>query len=186
MRSENKAVLFLCSFFVMVFGVAFTWYRHYPMLVIAGEDSVGTWMSGALLVISGTISMSIAMRQEKSFWFVVAFFFFLLACDERFMFHEQLKEKIIFSSGSGVSRWLAELPVLIGAGGGAIMTYFLWLRFKGKSRILLILAMLFGSASVVIDVLSSGVFWEECFKLLGELIMCCTLLLNAADPPEVR
>ena len=181
-KSEKTAVILLCSFFIIVFAVAFIWYRHYPMLVIAGEDSVGTWMSGVLLVMSGTISMLIGVREGKVFWFVASSFFLLLACDERFMFHEQLKEKIIFSYADnlGASRWIAESPVLVGACVGAIMTYFLWLHLNNKSKFLLALAMLFGSASVVIDVMSSGVFWEECFKLSGELAICCALVLKAS------
>jgi hypothetical protein len=176
-KTGNAAVLLLCSFFIVVFAVAFVWYRHYPMLVIAGEDSVGTWMSGVLLIVSATISLLIGMREGKVFWFAVTSFFFLLACDERFMFHEQLKEKIIFSFASN-STWLIESPVLVGACVGAIMTYLLWLHLNAKSRFLLVLAMLFGSASVIIDVLSSGVFWEECFKLTGELAMSCALLFR--------
>lgn len=185
-RADNWAVVFLCSFFVIVFAVAFTWFRHYPMLVIAGENSVGTWMSGVLLVISGTISLLIGMRQEKIFWFVTASFFLLLACDERFMFHEQLKEKIIFSlsTNTRVSPLIAELPVLAGACLGAIMTYLLWRHFNIKSRLLLMLAMLLGSASVIIDVLSTGVFWEECLKLTGELAICCSMILNVNTQKE--
>ncbi|HEV8512654.1 MAG TPA: hypothetical protein VGQ59_05240, partial [Cyclobacteriaceae bacterium] len=158
-KAESIAVLFLCIFFVIVFAVAFIWYRHYPMLVIAGEESVATWMSGVLLVVSGTISILIGVHRKKIFWFAIASFFLLLACDERFMFHEQLKEKIIFSrsTNSGISHWVTELPVLFGACVGAMVTYLLWLHLPVKSRLLLILAALLGSASVIIDVLSLGV-----------------------------
>ena len=177
---QNKAVLLLCSFFVVVFAVAFAWHRHYPMSVIAGEDSVGTWMSGVLLVVCAAVSISIGVKENKILWLAFAFFFFVLACDERFMFHEQLKEKIIFAFGSttGLPRWVAELPVLVGAIVGVFMSYLLWQLLTGISKFLLVLATVFGAASVIIDVMSSGVLWEECFKLTGELAMTCSLLLK--------
>ena len=179
-RTQDKAALLLCSFFIVVFVVAFAQNRHYPMLVIAGEDSVGTWMSGVLLIVCATTSISIGIRQSKAVWFLLALFFLILACDERFMFHEQLKEKIVFFFGStrGVSRWVAELPVLIGAVIGVFVSHFLWQLLTGKSRLLLVLAAVFGTASVIIDVLSSGVLFEECFKLAGELAIACGLLFK--------
>jgi hypothetical protein len=179
-RNQGKAALLLCGFFAVVLAIALASHRHYPVLAIAGEDSVGTWMSGVLLVVCASISISIGIRQDKVLWLLLALFFFLLACDERFMFHEQLKEKIIFHFGStiGLSRWVAELPVLVGAAFGVFVTYLLWQFLNVKSRILLLLAALLGGASVIIDVMSSGVFWEECFKLTGELAMACSLLFK--------
>jgi len=49
---------------------------------------------------------------------------------------------------------------------------------QSKSRILLISVTVLGTASVVIDVLTAGVFWEECFKLFAELLLVCALIMN--------
>jgi len=181
MRSRGayyKAAGALVVFFVLVFSVAIALNPHYPMLVIAGESSVGTWLSGVLLIISATVSLITGMRKGWLPWFLVAAFFSVLALDERFMFHERLKEKIIFSyhHGTVVSRWVYELPVIAGACAGAAIAFLLWRYLHGASRVLLLCAAFLGSASVAIDVLGAGVLWEECFKLLAELLIACVLL----------
>ncbi len=177
--SPFVAVALLIAFFVLVFVIAFFSNSHYPLQVIAGESSVGTWMSGVLLVISFTISLILGMCQGRFQWFLIAAFFVVLALDERFMFHEQLKERIIFSFNT-TTRLIYELPVIAGACAGAFITYLLWNNLKGISRILLLFAALLGIASVTIDVLAGGVFWEESFKLLAELLVACALL-NKVD-----
>jgi hypothetical protein len=175
--SYYKATAFLLAFFILVFAIAFTFNRHYPALVIAGESSVGTWMSGVLLIISATISLILGMRHGWRPWFVLAAFFFVLALDERFMFHERLKEWIIFSSHTNqTSRWVYELPAIAGALVGVYIAIVLWKYLEGVSRVLLIFAAILGTASVTIDVFAAGVLWEECFKLLGELSITCALL----------
>jgi len=160
-----------------VFALAFN--PHFPQLVIVGESSVGTWMSGVLLVISASASLIIGMRRGDNFWFYMTVFFLVLALDERFMFHEHLKERLIFM---GVHwRFIYELPVMIGAGIGAFVAYRLNARLKGASRLLLYSAVGLGTTSIVIDILSAGVLWEECAKLLAELVMACAVLKKVTE-----
>src|SRR5882672_10544044 len=178
-RSTSKAVGLLCVFFVVVFLVALAFNSNYPVLIMAGESSVATWMSGVLLVVSATASMIISMRRGWLPWLFISAFFFVLALDERFMFHERMKEHIIFNFTHNVvrSRLLNELPVMIAARAGAFVTFILWRHLQhGRNRILLFCATVLGTASVTVDVLAAGVLWEECFKLLAELSMACALL----------
>ena len=178
-RSASKAVGLLCVFFILVFLVALTFNSNYPVLILAGESSVGTWMSGVLLVVSATASMIISMRRGWLPWFFIAAFFFMLALDERFMFHERMKEHIIFNITHNVSRsrLLNELPVIVAACVGVVVAFILWRNLlHGRNRILLFCAAILGTASVTVDVLAAGVLWEECFKLLAELSIACALL----------
>lgn len=174
-NSRYKTIGVLCTFFVIVFAVSFAYNSNYPVLVIAGEFSVGTWMSGVLLIVSASVSLIIALRKDWFLWFSVAVFFFVLALDERFMFHERLKEYIIFSFHT-TTFWIYELPVIVGACIGGIVAYLLWRNLIGMNRILLLCAVVLGTASVAFDVFTASVFLEECFKLLAELIIACSLL----------
>jgi hypothetical protein len=179
--SYYKGAAILCAFFFLVLAVPIALNPHFPLLVIAGETSIGTWLSGALLMMCATSSLIIGMRKGWLPWFFITVFFILLALDERFMFHEQLKEKIIFSLPSAqVSFLIYELPVLAGALVGALFAYILWDRLY-ESRALIVFATVLGIASVGIDVLGAGVMWEECSKLLAELLITFALLKKVAQ-----
>lgn len=173
-----KVLTLLVSFFILVFTGAFAFNRQFPQLVITGEASVGTWMSGALLIMSATLCLILVMRAKAFPWLLLATFFFILALDERFMFHEQLKTQLIFSYGLG-SRWMYELPVILGAIVGIFAAGLLWLQLDGTGRALLASAVVLGSISVLLDILASGVLWEECCKLIAELLVTCALLRKA-------
>jgi hypothetical protein len=177
MRAWQQAAAVLCLFFISVFAIAFIFHPHYPLLVIAGESSVGTWMSGVLLISCAMVSLIIGMKIGWWPWRPTTVFFFLLALDERFMFHEQVKERLVFSYHSifGSSHLFYELPVMIGASLGVLMTYLLWQHLR-DSRLLLLSAALLGALSVVFDITSAGVVLEECFKLLGELMLVVALV----------
>jgi hypothetical protein len=175
--TPRTAIVILCSFFVVVFSVALSLNPYFPVLVFAGEDSVGTWMSGAILIFIAALCLFISMTRHGYPWILLSLFFLLLALDERFMYHERIKEWIIFSSGT-TSRWVYELPVILGAGIGIFAAFLLWQNVSGKSRGLLVAAVIFGLASVVIDVLAAGILWEECFKLFAELLLACALLIR--------
>jgi hypothetical protein len=180
--SAGTAILFLCTFFASVLAVSFMYNRHYPVTVLGGEDSVGTWMSGVLLTFMATLCLFISMKQRWYPWIFFTIFFLLLALDERFMFHERIKERIIFSSHSfTLSRWIYELPVLVGACLGGCLALLMYRHLPLKGRVLLAVVVLSGTVSVAIDVMAKGVFWEECFKLLAELLMACVLLLTVED-----
>jgi hypothetical protein len=168
----------VCGFSVLVLLIAFICNPQYPIRVISGEASVGTWLSGALLVTAAVLSMVAGMRSGGYPWFIFTVFFAILALDERFMFHEHLKERIVFSFTAIPAswHWVYELPVLLGAGIGALVAALLWRQFTRSGRILLMCAAVLGSASVAIDVLSLGVFWEDSLKLVAELALTCALL----------
>ena len=153
-RPARKAVGLLCVFFVLVFLVALAFDPHYPVLILVGESSVGTWMSGVLLVVSATASLIIGMRRAWLPWFFISAFFFVLALDERFMFHERMKEHIIFNITHNVSRsrLLNELPVIVAACAGVFVAFMLWRHLRHrKNRILLFCAAILGTASVTVD-----------------------------------
>ena len=178
MRTSTGAVAALIATFVLVLLSAYLARPHYPMLVIGGELSVGTWMSGVLLIMSATLCLVIGMRHGFYPWLLFFIFFVLLAVDERFMFHETIKQHIIFSYGQGKvpARWIYELPAIIGAVFGVFMAVLFWRRLRAASRPFVILVAIMGAASVAIDVLAAGLFWEESFKLFAELTMTCILL----------
>ncbi|HEY0652011.1 MAG TPA: hypothetical protein VGD65_02745 [Chryseosolibacter sp.] len=173
--SSGYAIGVLVSLFVLVLVGALSFNSHFPVLVFAGENSVGTWMSGVLLIFCAAICLSISMTKRWYPWLPLTLFFFLLAFDERFMIHERIKEWILFSSVRP-SRWLYELPVVIGAVIGGIVALIVWRHTRGGSRLLLLAAVVCGLASVAIDILAAGVLLEECFKLLAELLVASLLL----------
>lgn len=174
--SARTSIIILCSFVVGVFAIALSQNTFFPVLVFAGEDSVGTWMSGALLIFSASMCLFISMSERWYPWIVLSGFFLLLALDEKFMFHERVKEWIIFSGTT--SRWVYELPVILGAGIGMCAALVLWQHTRWKSHVLLVGTVVFGLASVVIDVLAAGILWEECFKLFAELLLASALLIR--------
>jgi hypothetical protein len=102
------------------------------------------------------------------------------------MYHEKLKEWILFSSPES-SRWFYELPVVLGAVMGAIVAFVMWQNSPNTmSRILVVVAVAFGCASVAIDVFAAGVLWEECCKLAGEMLVASALIVTVAPPVKVN
>ena len=181
-KGYAKGMAIVLAFFILVILVALYFNPHFPQLVFAGEGSVATWMSGALLMISATLCLVSFMRRNNVDWFIITVFFFILALDERFMFHEQLKTKIIFVlHPARHSRWIYEMPVIAGAITGAFISWRLWRQLEQPGRLLLAAAILLGSASVVIDILAKGVLPEEGCKLVAELLVVCALLKKAGS-----
>lgn len=147
--------------------------------IFAGEDSVGSWMSGVLLIISSTVAAAVALRRGWYPWFPFAIFFLLLAVDENFMIHEAMKRSIVFVTYERTNHaiyWMGELPVVVAAGIGAAVAWVLSRNIDRTLRWLIGIGVLFGSCSVVIDILSVGVFWEDSCKLAGELAVTCALV----------
>jgi hypothetical protein len=176
MKAYTQSVVLLGGLFTLFFVIALAWHPHNPVLILAGESSPGTWLSGVLLTVAAAIALITGMRRGWFPWYIASVFFFILAADERFMFHERIKEKIIFSSPHETSRWLYESPVILGACAGIAVTALLWLHLQQTSRILLLLASIAGGVSVGFDITGAGVLWEECLKLLAELLLVCSLL----------
>jgi hypothetical protein len=175
-RFPRSSAFVLCAFFILSFALAVNRNPYFPMLVLAGEDSVGTWMSGVLLIICAVMSLMQLKHAGWYPWLFISAFFFLLAADERFMFHERMKDSIIFSNPHA-PLLLYELPVISAACVGGVVGWLLW-KHLTRARLFLIVAIVLGSASVVFDVLSLGLFWEECFKLTAELLLACMMMQN--------
>lgn len=177
--SRYHAIGLLILFSALVLGFAFRANLYFPVRAIAGEQSAGTWLSGTLLIIMASLSLVLSMNREWNPWIILTIFFLALAVDEHFMFHEYLKEKIIFSGTT--SRWLYEMPAIIGAIVGCVVSLIIWKAVHRKNRILLVIAVTLGTASVTIDVVAGGVLWEEILKLSAELFVVSLLLLEVSD-----
>ncbi len=182
----NVGVYLLCAFFIVSLSIAFYFNRNFPVLVVAAESSVGTWVSGVLLSCCAAIALVICIHQGWYPWALLSSFFFLLAADEHFMFHERMKEWIIFSYANP-SVIIRELPVVVGAFAGSWISWILWSYLKESSRVFLLAAVFLGIASVILDVIAAAALWEECLKLVAELAITCALLVQAKtfdSPPK--
>ncbi|MBK8801917.1 MAG: hypothetical protein IPN71_07650 [Fibrobacteres bacterium] len=145
-------------------------------LLLSGEDSVGTWLSGALLVASTTLALQLWKRRGAWPWSLTTAFFGLLALDERFMFHETLKERIqVGLAESHSPDFVSETPVLFGALAGVFVCTTLWRRLQPKGRRLLLAGAVLGAVSVALDVLHAGALPEDACKLLAELCVLQSL-----------
>jgi hypothetical protein len=176
-RRSLTAVLFIILLFFVVLGISFFAHWSYPVKAISGESSAGTWMSCALLIISATITLSIGLQRGWYPWLLISAFFFVLAIDERFMLHEQLKERLIFSlQKENLRAWIFEMPVIAGAIFGMALSLVIWRQLNHSLRGWLAAAIALGVVSVIFDIFRMGVVPEDLFKLFAELIITCTLL----------
>jgi len=178
MKSPScKGITVLIVFFLIVLAVSLYASRPFYPLALAGESSVGTWLSGVLLVLSAAFCLIIGLRQKTVLWFGTTAFLLLLALDERFMFHEQMKERLVFIFHSALNApWLCELPVLFASAVGVCISFLLWKEFTATNRVLLGFTVGLGLVSVAFDVWAAGVLIEECAKLFAELILSCALV----------
>jgi hypothetical protein len=185
--SVRNARLALATLAALILAAAFAVYRYYPVSVLSGENSVGTWVSGFLLAACAALCLAVAMRRGPLPWLLFMVFFTGLALDERFMFHEQLKEYILFSAAPpqpGVSTFRAyagELPVILAALLGAVVAFLIWRKAKPRNRAFLFLASVLGSLSVSLDVIRCQMVLEDLSKVLGELCITFCLLGEVED-----
>jgi len=179
MPRSYTGIFILLLFFFLVFAIAFAFIDKSPLLIIGGEDSVGAWMSGTLLIISSTTTAIIASRRGWYPWMIFAVFFILLAIDENFMIHEAIKRHIVFvryeASGDPVY-WIGELPVIIAACIGAFVAWIMWRNVDRNVRWLIAAGVIFGSISVTMDVVAFGILLEDSCKLIGELAVASALV----------
>ncbi len=162
--------------------------RHYPLSVLSGEKSVGTWVSVFLLSASTAFAFVIMMKKGFFPWMPVILFLFTLAIDERFMFHESLKEMIIFSQRphlSPHSLW-GELPVILAGivGGGIVL--LIWKNIQRGNRLFILLAMCFGGLSVLLDVTNRLLIVEDLAKICGELFLAICFLREVGSAQYSR
>src|ERR1041385_7841820 len=119
----------LCLFFFLVFAIAFGFSDLTPVMIIGGEDSVGSWMSGVLLIISATITAIAVLKRGWWPWMIFTIFFILLAVDENFMIHEAIKRHIVFTTFESTKHpvyWKGELPVIFAACNGFVVAWIMW------------------------------------------------------------
>ncbi|QQS05759.1 MAG: hypothetical protein IPK50_02460 [Fibrobacterota bacterium] len=155
-----------------------------PVLVVSGEDSLGTWLSGAMLVACCAFSLHLWKMRGARPWSPLALFFGLLALDERFMFHESMKERIQVGFGDmSPPNIVSEFPVIGGALLGIAVCCALWRKLPSKGRALLVSGAVLGAASVAMDVLHQGALPEDACKLLAEL---CVLQALWAETGALR
>ena len=172
----------LCAFFVATILVGWIYNDLGIVRVVGGENSVGSWLSGVLLVISATTSGFMSVERKKYVWLLACLFFLTLAIDENFMLHEYAKRTIVFTDYNNTTdsgnELRGEIPVMIGALIGAFAAYVLWRITDRRYRWLIPIGVLLGTASVVMDIFKVGVLWEDSCKLLGELAVTCCLVLE--------
>jgi hypothetical protein len=171
-------VAILCIFFSLFFAIAFLFSDLTLTMIVGGEDSAGSWMSGVLLTISATITAIIASKRGWWPWMMFSMFFILLAVDENFMIHEAIKRHIVFTTFESTNHpdyWKGELPVIFAACNGLVVAWIMWRNVDNRVRWLVVSGVIFGTTSVTIDVLSAGVLWEDSCKLIGELCVACAL-----------
>ena len=172
------AVYIITTFFVSTIAIAFYYYRQFPALAVAGEESPGTWLSGVLLSCSAGVALVLAIHRGRNPWALVAMFLFLLTVDEHFMLHERAKQWLTFNMDKP-ALLIREMPVLIGAIIGGWISWALWREMFGTGRGLLLAAVFFGLVSVTLDVIGAAALWEETLKLVAELAIVCALLVTA-------
>jgi hypothetical protein len=185
--SVRQARLALATLAALILAAAFAVYRYYPVSVLSGENSVGTWVSGFLLAASAALCLAVAMRRGPLPWLLFMVFFTGLALDERFMFHERLKEYILFSTPPpppGLSpgpAFAGELPVILAALLGAVVAFCIGRSVQPRNRPFLLLAAALGSLSVALDVSHCQMVLEDLSKVLGEFCITCCLLGEVED-----
>jgi hypothetical protein len=183
MRSfhDYGGVGILCGFFILVFGFAFFFSRESITYIVAGEDSVGSWMSGTLLTMCATITGIIAMKRKWYPWLIFTIFFIALAIDENFMIHEAMKRTLVFTNYEQTGKpndWIGEIPIIVASLFGALIASILWTNLDNSIKWIIPMAAALGSASVVMDVMAVGVLWEDLLKLIAELLVTCALILE--------
>lgn len=161
---------------------------YWPALdrAVAYEDSPITWLSTSVLIAAALVAAVLAEDGAGRRWGVLALLLALAALDERFMGHEQLRDWLLQASGSALSRedWRANLGMLLyPLAGGSVAWRCVAGLPRGGARALAGLALLLGSAAVLLDISTVALGWqviEELLELLAELAFLCALLLARA------
>ena len=175
MSNRGKAIIAVCLFVVITFLIAFYLNPQYPAGIIAGESSDATWLSSIMLGACAAFSLVISMHRGRK-WVFISVFFALLSLDEHFMFHERIKERIIFNSGGTAPKLISESPVIVGMIAGLVVAYILWNQLASPGRRFLVAAIILGMASAIIDIFSAGVLVEDSLKVIAELAITCAML----------
>lgn len=175
LKKRITSVIIFLIFIIFVFlGIAV--YSTYPWYIrtFVGESSAATWLSSSLLVMISALTLVNYIFDNKILWFGVSSSFFYLACDEKFMLHEQYKEYILFNIFNAdlekMGLW-GEFPIFVYMLIGVIVFYFLLFQTKNiYFRVLLVLVLLSGLISFSFDVLKINALIEDIFKIITELL----------------
>jgi hypothetical protein len=170
-------LLVLClSFFIGSYLIN----SDFPIKLIVGEDSPGTWLSGGMLIICMTLSLVLFITKRSTDWIILVVFFFALAIDERFMIHEFIKYELqsIIEDSAHIPKVVCELPVMFASIIGVFISVLLWVKSNKVSKTLLIGAVVCGTISVVLDIINLNIIIEESFKLIAEFLITSSLLCH--------
>jgi hypothetical protein len=163
-----------------------------------GEGRMGTFLSGALLLLAATLCATIAAdrrsRQLRRFWVVAAVGFLYLTYDELGMVHENVSKLVHRAAGGdhrqGITSRLDDVVVLLygviaGAWALRYRAELLRLRWTTSTMALAGVAFLLSEA---FDLARGWRTTEESFKILAEALIVVALLaarreINAPLPP---
>jgi len=171
----------LAAFAVGFVAVTIASYWPYVEEAVAPERSPLTWLSSALIAAGAAVCLSLAMRSGRPWRFgAIAAGLAFMALDERFMFHERLKDLILwraYDGDLGAMGVVGDLPMLAYAAGGAAVLVLLWRVVATRTaRILLATAIGLGAVCVGLD-LAFGGGWPQVIEELTEIVAEGVLLV---------
>ncbi len=169
-------------FFTITVYFKWPWYER----AISGEKSPGTWLSSSLLICMGVQSLIIVLIFKSSkLWWLMASGFFLLAADESFLIHENVKETILFEFFNGNFDQMGargELLIFIYIICGIFLIYFAIKNIPTLiTKILFTSAITIGICSFIFDIFYLNMFLEDLFKILAEIILTITLFMEISN-----
>jgi predicted permease len=167
-----------------------------------GEQSLPTWFSSGLLLLSGALCALVAwgLRRARErdvwHWAGLALIFLVLSLDEQAAMHEQLNRLRELLDTGGVLYFAWVLPAALGLLlFGALYLRF-WLRLPARTRWLLALAgVVYVGGALGVEVVGAALYEidrkstayliaaavEELCEMLGLAILVYTLLCHIRD-----
>lgn len=185
-RSVYSAILYLVLFEISYIIVSLLLHFPWPERAFIGESSPITWLSSTLLVISATFAMVIHLYGKETYiWWIIATGNLVMAMDETFMWHERIKESILFNIFDGdidAMGFSGELVILLYGLSGVIVFYFLFRKVHIKFlRGILLGVVSSGLCAITLDVSGANPVMEECLEILTETGFVVFLLLYLDD-----
>jgi hypothetical protein len=146
--------------------------------VFYGEGNAITWFSSVqLLFVAALCYLTYATTwlvdaraggrtRFRDVWRLLALAFAFLACDEYFMFHEQLREQLLKPRGLFTdvpSLKPGDIGLFLYLAAGLLMLYFLWqiLRSRRSSVVLFAAGLLLMIPLAVLDAFEIPFFWSH-------------------------
>ncbi len=124
------------------------------------EKGALTWFSSIQLWTIAIVSLHLALRHQARIWYAMAFGFFLFSFDERFQFHERLRD--LFLKPHGIGTHLpgihpGDFLLLVVAGVGLGLSKFLWKELEKKGRVFFAIGVSVALVSVLLDALDISI-----------------------------